>query len=179
MRRVSFYQGNSAQNMLFQGGSMPLVDPEIHHPQPEAPLTGVDTTAHAPETAAPSLGERIICGLNWTFIGSLGLRAGWSALIFFILLGLFGAAIGFIFVHLHLVDFRKMDHITAPLAFFNELIAFLALVGAAAAMALIERRRSLLAYNLTGPRRIPHFLSGLAAGFVALSALVGVMAWKS
>ena len=40
-------------------------------------------------------------------------------------------------------------------------------------MALIERRRNLLAYNLTGPRRMPHFLTGLAAGFVALSALVG------
>ncbi len=41
---------------------------------------------------------------------------------------------------------------------------------------MIEGRRSLLAYNLTGPRRIPHFLSGLAAGFLALSALVGAMA---
>jgi membrane protease YdiL (CAAX protease family) len=44
-------------------------------------------------------------------------------------------------------------------------------------MALIERRRNLLAYNLDGPRRFPHFLSGLAAGFLSLSALVGALAW--
>ncbi len=50
-------------------------------------------------------------------------------------------------------------------------------MGAASLVALIERRRSLLAFNLTGPRRIPHFLSGLAAGFAALSALVGALAW--
>jgi hypothetical protein len=152
------------------------MEPEIHPPQPEAPLAGTDA-AHAPETVAPSLAKRFFYWLNWTFYGPQGLRAGWSVLIFFILFGLFTAAIGFIFVHLHLVDLSKMDHITASIAFFNELIGFLALVGAAAVMALIEGRRSLLAYNLAGPRRIPHLFSGLAAGFAALSALVGAMAW--
>jgi membrane protease YdiL (CAAX protease family) len=63
------------------------------------------------------------------------------------------------------------------LAAREKLMEVLALVGAMTAMALIERRRSLLAYNLTGSRRIPHFLSGLVAGFAALSALVGAMAW--
>jgi uncharacterized protein len=152
------------------------MEPEIHPPRPEAPLTGVDATTHATETVAPSLGERFFHWVKWTFIGSQGLRAGWLVIIFTLLLGLLTAAVGFVFVHLHLVDFSKMDHLTASSMFFVELISFLALVGAAAAMALIERRR-ILDYNLTGPRRIPHFLSGLAAGFVALSALVGVMAW--
>ena len=154
------------------------MEPEIHRPQPETPLAGKDAAITcAAETAAPSLGARIFNCMNWTFIGNQGLRAGWSALIWFILLGLIGAAVGFIFVRLHLIDFSKMDHVTAPLAFFNELIAFLALVGAASAIALIEGRRNLLAYNLTGPRRISNFFSGLAAGFLALSALVGAMAW--
>ncbi len=153
------------------------MEPEIHPPPSGASLAGVDATAHAPEIAAPSLGARIIRGLNWTFIGSEGLRAGWSVLIFTLLLGLLSAAVGFVFIHLHLVDFSKMDHMTASSMFFIELLSFLALVGAASVMALIERRRSLLAYNLTGPRRFPHFLSGLAAGFLALSALVGVLAW--
>jgi len=44
-------------------------------------------------------------------------------------------------------------------------------------MALLERRRSLLAFNLTGPRRVAHFLGGMAAGFAALSALVGALNW--
>jgi membrane protease YdiL (CAAX protease family) len=43
-------------------------------------------------------------------------------------------------------------------------------------VALFEHRR-ILDYNLTGPRRLPHFLGGLAAGFAALSALVGALAW--
>jgi len=153
------------------------MEPEIHRPQPEAPLAGMNAAAHSPETVAPSLGERIVGWLNWTLIGPHGLRAGWSALIFFILLGFIGAVAGFVFVLLHLIDFSKQYSPTAPSAFFNELIAFLSLVGAASLMALIESRRSLLAFNLTGPRRIPHFLSGLAVGFLALSALVGVLNW--
>ena len=43
-------------------------------------------------------------------------------------------------------------------------------------MALLEGRK-LQAYNLAGPSRILHFLGGLVAGFVALSALVGALAW--
>jgi membrane protease YdiL (CAAX protease family) len=42
-------------------------------------------------------------------------------------------------------------------------------------MGLIERRR-IVAYNLTGPRRSQHFIFGLAAGFLGLSALVGTLA---
>jgi membrane protease YdiL (CAAX protease family) len=152
------------------------MEPEIHPPQPEAPLAGNDA-AHAPETVAPSLAERFFYWMNWTFYGPQGLRAGWSALIFFILLGLIGAAVGFAFVSFHLVDFSKQNAPTASSAFFGELIAFLALIGAASIMAWFERRRNLLAYNLTGPRRVSNFFSGLAAGFLALSALVGAMAW--
>ncbi len=48
------------------------------------------------------------------------------------------------------------------------------MLGAAAVVALIERRR-ILAYNLTGPRRSRHFFCGLAAGFLALSALIGAL----
>jgi len=153
------------------------VEPDIQPPRPETTFDERDATARATKATAPSLRARIIRGLNWVFVGSQGLRAGWSALIFFILLGLIGAAVGYAFVLFHLVDFSKQNTPTASSAFFNELIAFLGLVGAAAVMALIERRRSLLAYNLSGPRRIPHFLSGLVAGFAALSVLVGAMNW--
>ncbi len=153
------------------------MEPEIQPPQPEAPLAGNGATAHANETVASSLGERFFHWVKWIFIGPQGLRAGWSVLIWFLILGILGTGVGFVFIHLHLVDFSKMDHFNVSTAFIGELISFLALVGAASAMALIERRRSLLAYNLTGPRSIPHFLSGLAAGFAALSALVGAIAW--
>jgi membrane protease YdiL (CAAX protease family) len=154
------------------------MEPEIQSTQPEAPLAVEGAAAApAPEIVAPTLGERVFRRLEWTFLGPQGLRAGWSVLIFFLLLGLLGAAVGFVFVSLHLVDFSKMDHLTAPTAISEKLIEFLALVGAASVMALIEGRRNLLAYNLAGLRRVPHFLSGLVAGLAALSLLVGAMNW--
>jgi membrane protease YdiL (CAAX protease family) len=115
--------------------------------------------------------------LRWVFLGSEGLRAGWSVLAFVILFALFASGVGFTFYHLHLVNDKKGDF-TASNAFFGELISFLAVVGAAAIVALIERRRgNLLAYNLNGPRGSFHFLTGLVSGFAALSALIGVLAW--
>jgi membrane protease YdiL (CAAX protease family) len=153
------------------------MEPEIHRPQPVAPLAEMNAAANSPETVAPSLGERIVGWLNWTFIGSEGLRAGWSALIFVLLFGVLASAVGFVFARFHIVDLSQMDHLTASLAAREKLMEVLALVGAASVMALIEGRRNLLAYNLTGPRRIPHFFSGLAAGFIALSVLVGAMNW--
>jgi membrane protease YdiL (CAAX protease family) len=55
---------------------------------------------------------------------------------------------------------------------------FLAMVGAAAIVALIERRRgNLLAYNLLDPRGAGHFVQGLVGGFLGLSALIGALAW--
>jgi membrane protease YdiL (CAAX protease family) len=151
------------------------MEPEIHRPQPVTPLAGMNAAANSPETVAPSLGERIVGWLNWTFIGSEGLRAGWSVLIFIPLFLFFANVAGFVFSHLYLLG--KKNDFTSSSAFFGELIAILALVGAASIVARIEGRGSLLAYNLSGPRSIPHFLSGLVAGFLALSALVGVLNW--
>ena len=152
------------------------MEPEIQPTVPEA---------LAPETApTPVLTLGIVADdseprefgwLIWAFIGNQGLRAGWSVASFFILFSVFVSAAGYAFAHLHLIG--KREEFTAWSAFFGELIAFLALVGAASLVALIERRRSLLAFYLTGPRSLPHFLSGLTAGFLALSALVGMLAW--
>jgi hypothetical protein len=153
------------------------MEPEIQPTQPKAPLAGKDATSHAPETVAPSLGARIFHWLNWTFIGPQGLRAGWSAAMFLILTIIFMAAIGTIATVIVKPAHNANPNILTPkTAIILELIQFLALVGAAAIMALIERRR-ILDYYLTGSRRIPHFFSGLAAGFLALSALVGALAW--
>jgi hypothetical protein len=143
-------------------GAESALTPSVDSPLPSEPSA---TTLESPEYH----------GLRWIFIGSEGLRAGWSVAIFIPLLVLFSAAAGFVFVTTHLVD--PKFHFTAPSAFFSELIIFLGMVAAAAVVALIERRRSLLAFNLTGPRRTFHFLSGLVAGFAALSALIGAMAW--
>ena len=152
------------------------MEPEIQPTLPEAPpAEPAPEAALTPEPVPVAPDPWETRAVRWVFLGSQGLRAGWSVLAFVLLLSLFGFVVGFAFFKLHLVD--QKNHFTATAALFGELIPFLGMVGAAAIMALIERRRSLLAFNLTGPRRSFHFFEGLAAGFAALSLLVGAMAW--
>ncbi len=153
------------------------MDPEIHPPAEEAAPGETETqTAPTPETLVLVQAEEEYRGLRWIFIGSQGLRAGWSVLLFSILVALFSFPLGFLFFKSHLIG-QKGGFAPAS-SFFGELTVFLGMLAAAAIVAFIERRRgNLLAFNLTGPRRVPHFLSGLAIGFLGLSALVGIMAW--
>ena len=111
--------------------------------------------------------------LDWALTGNHGLRAGWSVLIFVILYRLFSLVLGSIAVTL---DPRLATlSYTATLAILSELIPFLAVMGSAALVARMERRK-LLDYNLAGRRRARHFIAGLATGFAALSVLVGALA---
>ena len=145
--------------------------PEAGPPPPAK--TGVAPALASEPAAEPQ--EAPHRGLRRIFVGSQGLRAGWSVLIFLFLTLLFmwvlGTAASF-FV-------QKVLHVTtgsftAPSAIVAGLIELLAILGAGALVALIEGR-SILAYNLTGPRRPRHFLVGLVAGFLALSALIGAL----
>jgi membrane protease YdiL (CAAX protease family) len=152
------------------------MEPEIPPPQPGASPAKSEPEKPCAETAktifAPGLAEPE--SLSWVFSGSQGLRAGWSVLLFVLLFSIFSAAAGFVVFHLHLVG--KKEDFTATGAFFGELVAVLAMAGAAALVARIEGR-GILDFYLTGPRRFLHFLSGLAAGFTALSALIGALLW--
>lgn len=111
-------------------------------------------------------------GLRWVFLGPDGLRAGWSVLIFLVVMVALVIALGAIFARLHLFD--PKGGFTPKNMFFNEVTSFLALLGAAIVAALVERRR-IIDYNLRGVQRRRYFFSGLAVGFVALSVLVGAL----
>ena len=124
-----------------------------------------------PQEAAAA--EEPYRGLRWIFIGSQGLRAGWSVLVFLILFVALNAAFDTAIFLAHLVG--TPDEFTPGPQFFAEAGSLLALLIAAAIVGLIEGRR-IPAYHLTGPRRTQHFFFGLAAGFLALSALVGALA---
>jgi hypothetical protein len=105
-------------------------------------------------------------------MGPNGLRAGWSIAAFMVVLVILAAIAGFVMVTSHLIDPKARDF-TASGALFNELYLVIGMVGAAVVASLLERRRgNPLVYNLQGPRRAFHFVEGLAAGFVALSALI-------
>jgi len=111
--------------------------------------------------------------LKWALFSNQGLRAGWSVAIFLvltlILMGVLRIATKTLLSNvLHI----KLSALSPASALIGEAIQFIAIFGAVAVCALIERRR-ILSYNLIGPTRLRHFLIGTVAGFAALSLLVG------
>jgi uncharacterized protein len=148
------------------------MDPEIHGttdpPQPTA------TSPTPPPIDGPTLLPEIAPhgGLRWVFIGSEGLRAGWSVALFCLLVTLIAWPIGAAFRKLQLLGAK--GEMSAKATIFGELIGIIAIIGAAWIVALVERRR-ILDFNLTGPRRLSRFIEGLAAGFAALSLLIGML----
>jgi len=150
------------------------LEPE-NQPQPPDNLPAEDSARRGPasEPLTHPQDSRISRGAEWVFLGSHGLRAGWAVLITVLLFRLFMLVAGTAFFMAHLVS--EKSEFTSRAAFFGELIPFLAMLGAVAIAALLQQRR-MLDFNLTGPRRSLHFLSGLVFGFAALSALVGALA---
>jgi hypothetical protein len=113
-------------------------------------------------------------GLRWVFIGSQGLRAGWSVLIAVTLYRLLTPVLGTMAVGFY-PGLASFDF-SPTAALFQELVPLLSMVAAGILLARIEHGK-ILDYNLSGPRRLLHFVTGLAGGFAGLSALVGALAW--
>ena len=148
-------------------------------PENQSPSTAALAANHAepaltPGPAEPAPAEDPYRGLRWIFIGPRGLRAGWSVFVFLVLLRYLSEGIGTVLFSAHLIGGSADDFSPGPV-FFGEAGGLLALLIAVAIVGLLEGRR-IPAYNLTGPRRPQHFFFGLAAGFLVLSALVGVLA---
>jgi membrane protease YdiL (CAAX protease family) len=148
---------------------------EIQPPQSDAPLAEVEGGAYRRGDSqglnATSPEPR---DLFWVFVGGQGLRAGWSLLLIGMLYWLFSTLLRNVAVML--CPGLATADLSPILLSLEELVSLLALVGAAAFVAYIEQRK-LLSYNLAGPRRAWNFVSGFAAGFLALTALVGWLAW--
>jgi membrane protease YdiL (CAAX protease family) len=158
------------------------MEPEFQPQSPEA--LPIETSADGPSTSGEAANQLLHSDGNlpapvstkgpvWFFIGSDGLRAGWSVLVFLMLLFVFAIPLGFVAssVAKNVLHLAK-GNFTPAKGLLQEMVVFLALLGASALMALIERRR-LLDYNLRGPRRLRSFVGGIVAGIVGLSALVG------
>jgi hypothetical protein len=158
---------------------MNSADPEISEIQPtppEAPLSALATeVSPTPAPAAPEPWETRI--LLRILLGPQGLRAGWSVLLFFVLLLIFSGLVGVILFKFRLID-QNDRNFTPYTTSIGESVQLFGMLAAAAIVALIERRRgNLLVFNLLGPHRVRHFIEGLVAGFVSLSVLIGAMAW--
>jgi uncharacterized protein len=117
-------------------------------------------------------------GPQWVFFGSDGLRAGWAALLFVVLIVSLGAL--FAFAARTLLHGHRPDP-NAPASPVRSLIgegaSMLIVLAATWIMARIEGRR-LAVYGYAGRARLVRFLWGCIWGFVALSVLVGVL-WKT
>ncbi len=161
-----------------QENDSPVPPPVANAASAEEPAAG---GALLPESGssispAPEADPEEYRGLGWAFIGDNGLRAGWSVLIFLLIfvIAVFALGTAASLIIRNIVH-NRLGSGTALSAGVGELVPFFAMLIAAAIVGLIERR-SILDFNLKGPRRVFNFLSGCAAGFAALSALVGALA---
>jgi hypothetical protein len=156
----------------FEGGS---VEPEIQPAsQSEEPASADARGSDPQEPLTPGPNSREIRGMDWMLNGPHGLRAGWSLAIFVILFRLFSVIVGTIAVGLY-PAVTKYDFSPAT-TLVGESVPFLAMLGAVAMVGLFEHC-GIEEFNLSGPRRPLNFFSGIAAGFLALSALVAALAW--
>jgi membrane protease YdiL (CAAX protease family) len=113
--------------------------------------------------------------LNWVFFGPNGLRAGWSILLFgvllYFLLDLFQVILSFLVLD---VAHLRVYGGTALNTILGEGKRVAALFSAVLIVAAVERRR-LTDYNLGRAKRAVFLFAGAAAGFAAVSVLIGVL----
>jgi len=113
------------------------------------------------------------------FFGDDGLRAGWSVLLYILLVVITGVCTTFLIRHFHLIP-KSAPAVSQSSALrprsmaINEAISFFIFAFPAVLMSLIERR-PFGRYGLPAARMIPDFLTGLFWGFASLSALVGLL----
>ncbi|HMJ21533.1 MAG TPA: CPBP family intramembrane glutamic endopeptidase, partial [Terriglobales bacterium] len=131
-----------------------------------------------PSDEASPVEQEVQYGPRWAFSGKDGLRAGWSALLFIIIILGLGRIVTLVvkaFTHGHRPD--PNAPVSPVKALIAEVVSMLLVLAASWIMARIEKRR-LAVYGYAGRARLVRFLSGCGWGFVALSALVAVL-WKT
>jgi membrane protease YdiL (CAAX protease family) len=130
--------------------------------------------AFAPQTP-PALEPAETRFLKAILFDANGLRAGWSVLLFFVLFFIFAGITALIAGPIFPGSMlTKAGEMVPTISVIQQSVQFVSLLGAALICALIQKRR-VLDYNLTGPTRFSHFFVGIAGGFVALTALAGVL----
>lgn len=124
--------------------------------------------------AAPARGK----GLAYILAGREGLRAGWSVLLFFVIV--IGLAIGLTAAIAHFVPLKPPAKGAPGEAWgtiANDGLGFVVITLAAFLVSLVEKR-PFAAYGLRRERWLPDLLAGMAWGVAMLSLLVGVL-WLS
>jgi len=142
----------------------------------DAALTPTAPTPLTPVPPAQPSALRIV------FIGKDGLRAGWSLLIYVVILGALVSSVTLIAHRFHpQPTHAEMAKITqnmpAKLFLLNEAVPFLIVFLVTWIMSKIERRPNSV-YGFGGARKLPQFFAGLAWGVTCLSLLVLIL-WRA
>src|ERR1700739_3401678 len=158
--------------MIHGAGTRPLNDSTdlSSNQQPGAPVASSGQAQLIP--GHPPLFHKI-------FIGADGLRAGWSLLIFIVLLVAVLKGVGAVIKLLHLLPAGDGNgpELSPRFGIFAEGLPFLATLGVTWIMSKIERRPNSV-YGLDGKNAVPRFFAGLAWGVTCLSLLVLTL-WKT
>jgi uncharacterized protein len=116
-------------------------------------------------------------GLRWIFVGKSGIiRAGWGILLFIVIFLAIARGLGLLIHHFFHPNFNPAV-LTPRMGLLSEGLQLLLIAIVTGVLALIERK-SLFAYGYQGTARAVRFFSGLAWGFICISALVLVL-WKT
>ena len=117
--------------------------------------------------------------LRWIFVGSGGIRAGWSVLIFLLLVALqFGLVIA-IYKAAHGPDPSHIFTREIPPWFglLQEVVGFAVMVIATLIMSRIEGR-PVVAYGFSGERRLQRFAYGAIAGILAMLTITAILVFR-
>ncbi len=133
-------------------------------PAPRAPEEPESTETHAAAQKHD---------LFWVFAGEQGLRSGWAAMLFVALFYLITFVLDTVAVTVD--PALASNTVSARSMLVGELLPVLAIAAAGLFVSRVQERR-LLDYNLRGRAPGMRFAAGAAAGFAALTVLVGVEA---
>ncbi len=112
--------------------------------------------------------------MRWLFVGSAGIRAGWSIAIFFAIIVVELGLIRLIGQALHFQTMNRTGEIPPSSLLIQETLFVITIAVPTFFMSRIEGR-SFLSYGYSGPHQLSRFGGGLIAGFVAMSALIGIL----
>lgn len=112
--------------------------------------------------------------LRWIFVGSAGIRAGWSLAIFAAIAALVSWLISLIFRAAHVPPPSQKE--IAPIGMILIELVFLITVAIPTFVMSRIEGRSFFSYGYLSPRKLSRFGWGVLTGFVALCALVGILA---
>jgi membrane protease YdiL (CAAX protease family) len=115
--------------------------------------------------------------LRWIFTGSDGIRAGWSILIFLLVVAIPAGALNLILHFVFHIHRPAPSHTLTPLVLLAiEAVSIAFFLGATACMAWIEHRPLRRSYGLDTTRLPSRTFIGWAGGFLCLSLLVALLA---